>query len=156
VLDLAGQGAADDSAETIAGLRRFAQRVMESWPGGDLDGGDLQEIATDSGLLTSVMVSAPCGESCACAEYADSMPFACFRKTALLTGDGPVPAAEDIAGLRADAERYQEIRRGAKVSVVNGIGDMLTGQALDDYISSCIAARSAQATTVATSDAKGE
>jgi hypothetical protein len=86
VLDLAGQGPADDSAATIAGLRRFAVRVMESWPDGGVDGGYLQDVATECGLLSPVMVSAPCGESCACAEFADSMPFECYRKTALLTG----------------------------------------------------------------------
>ena len=32
-------------------LRAFAQRVMEAWPDGDVDGGELQEAAVACGLL---------------------------------------------------------------------------------------------------------
>ncbi len=78
----------DNAEATIAGLRRFAQRVMESWPEGGIDGGDLQDIAVECGLLAPVTVSEWCGEGCRCVEYGVDFPFECFRKTALLLGDG--------------------------------------------------------------------
>jgi hypothetical protein len=114
VLDLAGQGAADDSAATIAGLRRFAQKVMAFWPDGGIDGFDLQDIAGECGMLCSVQATEPCGRDCNCAAECGEWPVECFRKTALLLGDGPAPAVEDIAGLRADAERLEWLDRQAE------------------------------------------
>jgi hypothetical protein len=156
VLDLAGQGAADDSAATIAGLRRFAQRVMESWPEGDVDGGYLQDTAVECGLLAPVMVSERCGEGCRCVEYGLGLPIECFRKTPLLLGDGPVQAAEDIAGLRADAERYRIARLLIPMDDYPEWAEEYTGlcdtpEDCDDYFDACIAARTAQA---AAGDAK--
>ena len=39
-----------------------------------------------------------------------------------------------IDALRDDAERYRELRRGQKWSVINGIGDVLRGDDLDSAI----------------------
>ncbi len=67
-------------------LRAFAQAVMQAWPTGDVDGGDLQDAAIYHGLLTPVKVAAPCNETdCLCAE-AGNLPGICYRRTSLLTG----------------------------------------------------------------------
>ena len=71
-----------------ASLRAFAQSVMQSWPeGGDIDGCDLQDKAEKHGLLRPETRTEPCGENCWCEEY-DDFPQTCYRKTALLTGEG--------------------------------------------------------------------
>jgi hypothetical protein len=66
-------------------LRAFALDVLEDFHLGDLDGGDRQDLAVKHGLLRSVEMTEPCGESCVCAEYGD-FPMDCFRKTTRLTG----------------------------------------------------------------------
>jgi len=68
-------------------LRSFAQDIMRSWPEGDVDGADLQEMAKKHGLLTPVEVTEPCGEdgACNCAAYG-GFPMTCYRKTPLLKG----------------------------------------------------------------------
>jgi len=74
----------------VNSLRAFAQEVMQCWPMGDLDGGTLQDAAEKHGLLRPETRHEPCGEGCACAEYALPVEFAdgvtCYRKTPLLTG----------------------------------------------------------------------
>lgn len=75
----------------IAQLRGFAKRVMESWPHGGIDGGDLQDDAVEFGLLDPTTPTESCGEGCVCAEYASAEEFAagevrCFARTALLDG----------------------------------------------------------------------
>lgn len=79
-------------AETIAYLRLFALTVMEAWPMGGIDGGELQDIAVTCGLLRPEERSEPCGEQCVCAEYVTPAEFergvTCYRKTDLLTGGG--------------------------------------------------------------------
>jgi hypothetical protein len=74
-------------------LRGFAQRVMESWPFGDVDGGDLQDAAIKFGLLApkTPVPTESCGVGCVCAEYASEEEFAagevhCLWRTELLTG----------------------------------------------------------------------
>lgn len=71
-------------------LRKFAQAIMEAWPMGDIDGGHLQDMAVDHGLLRPETRYKPCGESCGCAEYVGAEEFAtgvtCYRKTRLLLG----------------------------------------------------------------------
>jgi len=64
-------------------LRGFANRIMESWPTGDVDGGDLQEAAEKFGLIEPHQVTEACCEGCNCAEYGD-FPQTCYRKTPLL------------------------------------------------------------------------
>ena len=66
-------------------LRKFAQAVMQSWPEGDVDGGELQDAAVAAGLLIGTEVSESCGEGCQC----DDFPATCYRPTPLLTGEKP-------------------------------------------------------------------
>lgn len=88
-------------AGEVEALRGFAQRVMESWPHGDVDGGDLQEAAYAAGLLAPITATEPCGESCSCAEWGE-WPIECYRKTDLLKGTGPWvnPLAAEVSALR--------------------------------------------------------
>lgn len=58
---------------------------------GDLDGCDLQEWATEFGLLHDVHVTEPCSEECRCAEW-DDFPQECLRET------------DDVNALRAELE----------------------------------------------------
>ena len=44
---------------------------------GDVDGGWLQDKATELGVLVGVEVTAPCGDDCICAEY--GFPCICYR-----------------------------------------------------------------------------
>jgi hypothetical protein len=83
-----GQSALTDGLGTDA-LRAFAQEVMECWPMGGIDGGELQDIAEKHGLLRPETRYAPCREEgCTCAEYVNAQEFeqgvTCYRKTALL------------------------------------------------------------------------
>ena len=57
--------------------KAFIAGVMESWPDGDLDGGTLQELAIEHGIikLKSPNPTAPCGENCGCAEYVSADEF---------------------------------------------------------------------------------
>lgn len=50
-------------------------------------------------------------------------------------------APPDTEALRKDAERYRQLRRGQKWSVVNGIGDVLRASQLDSSIDAAIAAQ---------------
>lgn len=68
-------------------LRAFAQQVMTCWPGGDVDGGFLQDAAEACGLIELKTMDKPCGENCQCAEYGGDFPTTCYRKTRLLTGE---------------------------------------------------------------------
>ena len=79
-----------DAAEREAKLRAFAIDVMACWPHGDVDGGDLQEIAERHGLLRPETRTQPCDDEpnrCHCLEYGgrDEFPLVCYRKTELLT-----------------------------------------------------------------------
>jgi hypothetical protein len=71
-------------------LRDFAQEVMLAWPEFGLDGGALQDIAINCGLLRSETRHAFCGEDCycvTCLSQEDAKEgFNCWRKTPLLTG----------------------------------------------------------------------
>ncbi|MDR6768667.1 hypothetical protein J2W88_003971 [Acidovorax delafieldii] len=51
--------------------------------------------------------------------------------------------AREIEGLRKDADRYAVVRRGQHWSVIDGIGDPLTGDALDAGVDAVIAAKGA-------------
>ena len=91
-------------AEEAGKLRAFAQAVLGDWPDcGTLDGGDIQTLAENHGLLTPTTPCEPCGESCTCLEYYGADDFArgevlCYRKTRLLLGpnvphEGPARAS---------------------------------------------------------------
>ena len=62
---------------------RFAVLVLRAsrMDMGDVDGGDIQDWATECGLLEKVTVTEPCAGECRCAEYGD-FPTTCYRETA--------------------------------------------------------------------------
>jgi hypothetical protein len=100
----------EQGATELESLRAFAQAIMEAWPMGDLDGGDLQAAAEKHGLLKPETRYEPCGEGCSCAEYADAHEFAagvtCYRKTALLKGGA---CADCMAAAKADGDTIQPV-----------------------------------------------
>ena len=72
-------------------LKKFANLILEHWPEGDVDGGDLQDHAIACGLLKlkTPAPREPCGEGCTCAEYCDDDEFRngsvmCYRKSEIL------------------------------------------------------------------------
>lgn len=83
-------------AVELSRLRDFAQAIMEAadWPeGGDVEGGQIQDIAEEHGLLVKTEQTKPCGEDCWCLEYngeiSETSPAICYRKTPLLLGSVP-------------------------------------------------------------------
>jgi len=56
-------------------------------------------------------------------------------------------AEREIERLRKDAERYRWLRRGQHWSVIDGIGDILSADALDAAIDAAIRARTTDAST---------
>ena len=62
----------------FAGAALTETRVKEI---GDWDGGDLQDVMVDCGLLDEVTMAAPCGEECRCREFYSEkdFPITCFR-----------------------------------------------------------------------------
>jgi hypothetical protein len=62
-------------------LAHFALWCLDASRGnsiGDVDGGELQDKATELGILIAHEVSEPCCESCNCAEY--GFPTTCYRQ----------------------------------------------------------------------------
>jgi hypothetical protein len=49
------------------------------WDGGSLDGGELQEMLVEAGVLTDVVINEPCGKRCRCSEYDVAPPWVCYR-----------------------------------------------------------------------------
>lgn len=45
---------------------------------------------------------------------------------------------KQVENLRKDAERYRTLRRGQHYSIINGIGDVLRGDALDTKVDAVI------------------
>ena len=65
----------------------------------------------------------------------------------LFAGPQPDRVAEleaEVERLRKDAERYQQVRRGQKWSVIDGIGATLRGERLDDAIDAALPGKEAQ------------
>jgi hypothetical protein len=93
-----------------ARLREFALGVMECWPGGDLDGGTLQELAVKHGLLAPETHFKPCRTEddggCRCAEYWTPEEWAdgqqCYRFTALLRPSAGAAVQEAGEAARQD------------------------------------------------------
>ena len=72
-------------------LRAFANEIMDCWPDGDVDGGFLQEVAIEHGLLAPHEVTEPCNpDGCQCAEYGD-FPQICYRRTSILDAASKEP-----------------------------------------------------------------
>jgi hypothetical protein len=73
-------------------LREFAVEIMGYWPHGDVDGGDLQNMAIKHKLIApkNPKPTEPCGEYCACAGYPTQEEWAegidCYAWTPLLIG----------------------------------------------------------------------
>ncbi len=94
---------AEDIARLTAegeALKRFALAMLEHWPLGEVDGGELQEEAVKHGLLVPETRTAVCSEEgCNCAEYYSAEEWAegitCYRKAPWLfpakpsTNEGP-------------------------------------------------------------------
>jgi hypothetical protein len=62
-------------------LKALAAKLAEvCWDGGSLDGGELQDLLEDAGVLIGVLVNEPCGENCRCRAYdAAPPPWVCYR-----------------------------------------------------------------------------
>ena len=74
----------------------------------------------------------------------DRLSFANDRARALLAqpaGSWVNPLAAEVEKYKADAERYREVRRGARFSVIDGKGDELRTEVLDAAVDAAIAAR---------------
>lgn len=85
--------ACDCREDQHARLLAFARDILESWPDGGIDGGELQELADKHGLLIPTERSEPCGEDCVCAaEYGlGEFPLTCYRRADfLMTPNGPL------------------------------------------------------------------
>lgn len=65
--------------------REVLETMLDHVYGGDLDGGDVQEMGVKHGVLVETLVTEPCDEhSCICAESGDfpegrDFPTTCFR-----------------------------------------------------------------------------
>lgn len=60
--------------------QRFALAVLiqsRDHLGYDVDGGLVQDMATECGLLDKIIAEQPCGDDCVCAEYG-AFPHACY------------------------------------------------------------------------------
>ena len=76
--------AAEQQDEQLASdlliLQRFMDSVFGEFPEhDDIDGALLQEIAESCGLLEKQTISAPCGETCQCADCGIDGPTECYR-----------------------------------------------------------------------------
>lgn len=72
----------------VEALRQFVNEIISgTLAGGSFDGGDIQEMAVQHGLLRSEQRDEACGDVCNCSEF--GFPCECFRKTALLLPDSP-------------------------------------------------------------------
>lgn len=63
---------------------KFANYVLdEMFQFGNVDGGDIQDMGLQCGLLETKRFDEPCGSECVCADLADGFPLWCNRKTYL-------------------------------------------------------------------------
>ena len=65
----------------IDSLKKFAAGVVALMrDGGDVDGGDLQDLAAATGVLVAEQVSKPCAATgCQCDELGADFPTTCYR-----------------------------------------------------------------------------
>lgn len=62
-------------------LIQFAKEIIdEALQGGSYDGGDIQDLAVDYGLLKPTEATESCGNNCYCAEEFGEWPITCYRK----------------------------------------------------------------------------
>lgn len=83
-----GSGAAEPEP-----LKAFARQVLrDALNGAGFDGGDLQELAVQLGLLVPTKMEAPCDpDACVCAEVTD-FPTTCYRFSPLISERAAPPA----------------------------------------------------------------
>lgn len=73
-------------------LKALVAKLAEiCWDGGSLDGGELQEMLVEAGVLTGVVINAPCGGRCRCSEYDVDPPWVCYRLTEAFQRERPKP-----------------------------------------------------------------
>jgi hypothetical protein len=73
-------------------LKALVAKLAEiCWDGGSLDGGELQEMLVEAGVLTGVVINEPCGERCRCSEYDVAPPWTCYRLTEAFQTCRPKP-----------------------------------------------------------------
>ena len=61
-------------------LVEFVREILQvALEGGGLDGGEIQDMAVEHGLLVETKVSEPCGEYCRCDNYGAEFPTICYR-----------------------------------------------------------------------------
>lgn len=65
-------------------LAVFASKTMRAWPNEDIDGGELQGLAEECGLLVRVTAYGPCGRYCQCEYKSKLFPTTCWRRSDLL------------------------------------------------------------------------
>lgn len=74
-----GHHVAVQNANIERGLYLLADAVIRaSWEGWEYDGGDIQGLATNYGLLEAVQATESCGDNCGCLEH--GFPSTCYRK----------------------------------------------------------------------------
>lgn len=109
-------------------LEKFAKKIFEvsGWPeGGDIEGGDLQAIAVECGLLIPQTRHEPCCEECHCADYwgSDEMRdgVTCYRKCELLLTDAPTVERFVVRDLLADKHHGMRISAPGILRRVGGL-----------------------------------
>ena len=60
-------------------IKKLMRELAEScWNGWNLDGGEVQGMLEDAGVLVPIEMTSPCGEECTCAGVTD-FPTTCYR-----------------------------------------------------------------------------
>lgn len=104
----------DEAKDAEPNWKAFALAVLinaRDSLGSDVDGGLVQDVAAEYGLLEKEAVTESCGsEYCACAEY--GFPTECFRYSA-----GTIKAIHEDVALRANGNHEQsELQRNTSGS----------------------------------------
>jgi hypothetical protein len=65
---------------TDAAIKNLVHKLAERcWEGGEVDGGELQDLLSEAGVIVPTTVDEPCGEDCNCADYDAEFPTTCYR-----------------------------------------------------------------------------
>jgi hypothetical protein len=63
-------------------LKALVARLAEvCWDGDTLDGGELQQMLVEAGVLVETIADEPCGPDCRCRAYDAGWPATCYRLT---------------------------------------------------------------------------